>query len=89
VTEPSAYDVDLDAGLEQMHGGRVAEDMRRDPSRRATIRRCRQVRRMPTNELLNPVSGDRPTLSGCEYRSSWWCGGCPLGEQLTQQPRRL
>ena len=80
VTELSAYDVDLDAGLEQMHGGRVAEDMRRDPPRRATVRRCRQVRRMPTNKLVNPVSGERPTLSGGEYRSGWWRDDRLLGE---------
>jgi len=68
VPQPSADHVDLDAGFEQVHGGGVPEDVGRDPGRCGATLQPVKGRRVPSHDLVDPISRERATLLRAEDR---------------------
>jgi hypothetical protein len=64
VAEPATDHVDLDAGLQQVHGRRVSEDMGPDPAagRALVLKMCG----MPPDELVDAEPGERLARRGTE-----------------------
>jgi hypothetical protein len=66
VPEPAADHVDLDAGLEQVHGGGVPEDVRADPSPGSGVV---ETGGGAADDLVDPIAGQRLAARG--ERGRW------------------
>ncbi len=74
VPEPPTDDVDLDAGLEEVHRRGVSEGVRADPAAGSGVIKLSGV---AADDLVNPVAGERLSARG-EHRGRGWRGvlGC-------------
>jgi hypothetical protein len=85
MAEPTSDDVDVNSRFQEMHGGCVAEDVRRDG---ALIWLGRNMACMTPNQLVEAETSQRPTGAVQEYGAGRRSRSSQL-EHFIQHPRGL